>query len=75
MAVKILDNISVVQAVPAVTSEIFRDVSKSLSFYIVGAGTAPTWSATITLYEIDKVGYKKTGKSVSFAVSNSYEIY
>lgn len=38
MAVKILDNISVVQAVPAVTSEIFRDVSKPLSFYLVGGG-------------------------------------
>lgn len=38
MAVKIIDNVSIVQAVPAVTSEIFRDVSKPLSFYIVGGG-------------------------------------
>lgn len=61
MAIKIIDNISIVQAVPAVSAEITRDITKPLSFYIVGASANPAWNAVVTVHSLPLVGVHAKG--------------
>ena len=70
MAIKIIDNVSNVQSVPDVSSAIVRDISKPLSFYLVGSGSGQ-WSATISLYEVDSTEYSSIGAAISFTVNNN----
>lgn len=70
MAIKIIDNVSNVQPIPDVSAAIVRDISKPLSFYLVGSGSGE-WSATISLYEVDSTEYNSISDAISFSVNSN----
>lgn len=70
MAIKLFENISSVQNVPAATSDTPRDRYKPVSLYLVGAGTGE-WKVTVSYSPINSSVYKKLGPVFTLSVSNA----